>query len=399
MKSHCLMCGQEIADGFLCQKCDKPRKPATRPSEKTVSAPSAPAQSRMASTPAPAEEPAAQFDPFPKAPIVPFPIESTSLAITSVCQVLATANVAAVVVGSDRSVKFATDDARRMFGADKSDVLTMRHVEIQVGAKIPQLDEPASATLNVSGRAVKFSLVPLSGSAGGAVLIFNPQDPFPDQTPFATYVRETVLLPLRSLHDSLSEAASLRKVDPLIGDTLSTIDQILSSLELASNVEEPDRKKMGRGSRSVSQILETLAERYRDIVNGRGIALQVDVPALEETFRDEAKLSSTLQILIDNAIHYVPIGGQIVLGARMMEHKEKPLLLFFVMDTGPVIPEEYRKSIFDPGFIWDPNGQVRSGKSLAKVREFAIDRGGQVWVESKSGQACTFFLRIRPDGV
>jgi hypothetical protein len=64
---------------------------------------------------------------------------------------------------------------------------------------------------------------------------------------------------------------------------------------------------------------------------------------------------------MDNSMHYVPPGGQVVIGVRWMEHKGKPLLLFFVMDN------------------------------------FAVAHEGSVWVESKTGKACTFFMRVRPD--
>ena len=70
---------------------------------------------------------------------------------------------------------------------------------------------------------------------------------------------------------------------------------------------------------------------------------------------------------MDNALHYVPAGGQVVIGVRWMEHKGKPLLLFFVMDNGPVVPEPLRQAIFEPGFVWNPPSAERTGRSLFKV--------------------------------
>ena len=74
------------------------------------------------------------------------------------------------------------------------------------------------------------------------------------------------------------------------------------------------------------------------------------------------------------------------------------MLLFFVMDNGPVVPESLRSAIFEPGYVWNPQGSERTGRSLFKVREFALSHAGSVWAESKTGKACTFFLRVRPDG-
>ena len=44
-----------------------------------------------------------------------------------------------------------------------------------------------------------------------------------------------------------------------------------------------------------------------------------------------------------------------------MEHKEKPLLLFFVMDNGPLAPEQLRQVIFEPGFACNPASSQRTG--------------------------------------
>lgn len=403
-QASCLMCGAEISDGFLCEKCDKPKKapvakakPASTPPPSPPPTPAAPAPAQMGSSSARAGAAIAEpvFEPFPKAPIVPFPVEATSLAITSVCDVIAAANVAAVVIGADRGIRYVSEEARKLFGADANEPATLRHVEALTGIKIQQLHNADTQQIRVGDRNVKYSLVPLSGSAGGAVLVFKSLE-IPDQSPFATYVRETVLMPMRSMHDSLVAAERRGKSDPMLHDIAATIDQILTSLELASNVEEPRRSA---ASKSVSQIVHQIAEQFRSTAVKRSVTIQIDVPEISETFSSEVRLSSCLQTLLENALHYVPDGGQIVVGTRLMEHKEKPLLLFFVMDNGPTIPEEYRKSIFDPGFVWDPRDPVRTGGGLAKCRQFAVEHGGSIWVESKTGKACTFFLRVRPDGV
>src|SRR5207248_9283733 len=94
--------------------------------------------------------------------------------------------------------------------------------------------------------------------------------------------------------------------------------------------------------------------------------------------------------------HYVSAGGQVVVGVRPMEHKGKPILLFFVMDNGPLVPEHMKHVIFESGFIWNPSASERTGRGLFKVREFSAAHGGSVWVDSKTGKACTFFLRLNP---
>jgi signal transduction histidine kinase len=189
-------------------------------------------------------------------------------------------------------------------------------------------------------------------------------------------------------------ASRTNQHDPMLMDFASTIDQILSSLEMAPEVEEGSTS---RTLPTVTELVRVVAERFVPFADLKNIKLEVDVPELTETFRDHPQLADALSVLMDNSLHYVPPGGQVVIGVRWMEHKGKPLLLFFVMDNGPIVPEQLRQSIFEPGFVWQPASPERTGRSLFRCREFAVAHGGSIWVESKTGKACTFFLRVRPD--
>src|SRR5688572_16799288 len=124
MKSQCVMCGQPISQGIVCAKCDKPRhsesgKTAIPPGMSTSPSLPTPA-SNAPKSPGGSKPPLSQAaplpapDPFPKAPILQFPIESTSPAVTSICEVLTAANVPAVLLTPERAVRFVTDEARQL---------------------------------------------------------------------------------------------------------------------------------------------------------------------------------------------------------------------------------------------------------------------------------------------
>lgn len=408
MAKKCFMCGREVTGGILCEKCDKPRKKsgavqpvdspapvaaAPEPPPASAPAPAPAAQPRSAAATAPAIEP----DPFPKAPIINFPVESVSPAITSVVHLLVASGVASVLIGPDRSVKFVSDEARRIFDATQAELSTLATLEAKAGIRVGDLSVPSSAGVRIGNRNFIYTLVPMSGGASGAVLVFRHADPMNEaHASFVTYVRETVLSPLRALRESLRAAARSRN-DHFLEDSAAGIDQVLSSLELAPEVEEP--RLTTRPVPTVTEVVRRVADRFRAYADLKGIMLQVDVQELEERFVDHEQLAEALAILMENALHYVPGAGQVVIGVRWMEHKNKPLLLFFVMDNGPVVPEHLRTAIFEPSFAWNPQSQERTGRGLFKCREFAVAHAGSVWVESKTGKACTFFLRVRPDGV
>jgi signal transduction histidine kinase len=409
MPLKCFMCGTNISSGILCEKCDKPRRPKseaarTQPAVPAVSAaPPQPPQPAPAPRPTPAPAPAVsprsnaapavELDPFPKAPVVPFPAESASPGLTSIVNLMIASGIASVLLGADRSVKFVSDQAKRLFDAPQGELL--KWFEQHLGLRVTDLTSPASTGVRISNRNYLYSLVPLAGGASGAVLVFRPADAtYEAHASFATYVRETVFGPLRALRDSLLAAARTRANDPFLGDASSAVEQILSSLEMAPEVEEP---APGMRQPTVTEVVRRVAERFVPFADLKNVQLQVDAQELEERFVDHDQLADSLAILMDNALHYVPAGGQVVIGVRWMEHKGKPLLLFFVMDNGPLVPEHLRQSIFEPDFVWQPASAERTGRSLFRAREFAVAHAGSVWVESKTGKACTFFLRVRPD--
>jgi len=318
--------------------------------------------------------------------------------MTSICDVLTTANVPSVLLGSDRSVKFCSLDARFLLSLDPAAPLpTLAHIEQSIGAKIDDVKRAQSGNTAIGGKPGTFSLVPLSGGAAGSVLVLRPQDPNQGvHSSFISYVREAVLLPLRGLRESLVAASRNRKNDPILEDSASTIEQILSSLELAPGVEESSQEQGGQAP-TVTSVIRRVSDRFTSVAERRNVQLQLDIQETNETFRNHHDLESVLVTLMENSLLYVPEGGQIVLGVRLLEHKGKPLVLFFVMDNGPLVPEELRESIFTPEFAWQPTSGKRGGRALSRVRDFAAAHGGSVWVESKTGKACTFFLRVRTD--
>jgi signal transduction histidine kinase len=404
------MCGREISQGILCDKCDRPKrtassKGAAAPALRTEEVPHEHEHEHVASEPA--------ADPFPKAPVLPFPIESTSLALTNIVELLSVIDVPSILLGGDRAVKFVSEGAKRLLELGASESLTSRLLEVKLGLPLPELKESFGTALNIGDEGYEFSQIPLTGGATGAVLLLKPQWPVaaapmqasspapapsaaqPDgdvDTALLSFVTETLLAPLQALRAAL---AATKTREPIVHEAIGTIDQVLSSLELSPHLDGVAAKRAT--PTRIADVLSSTAARYEKAAAAKAIRIQVDAPETNETFSDAENLSKVLGSLLENSLHYVPHGGQVVLGLRFLEHKGKPLIVFFVMDNGAVVPEEFREAIFSPGFVWDPTDSTRTGNHLPKARQFAAAHGGQVWVESKTGKACTFFIRVRPD--
>src|SRR6266540_36995 len=153
MARTCILCGHEISTGIVCEKCDKPRKPKAQPSVPPSVPPIPPARAAEIGRPTHA---AHALDPFPKAQVVPFPVEAASPAVTSVVDLLVAAGVPAILLGPDKSVKFVSDQAKGLFDASATDLASVRLVEEKIGLPIGDLSVPTSMAMRILERNIMY---------------------------------------------------------------------------------------------------------------------------------------------------------------------------------------------------------------------------------------------------
>ena len=369
MASVCLLCGSPATESLVCEKCDRRRRLSGRGEGAR-----------------PVESPTlAQVAAISRTSTEPPAIEK------ELSEILRVVSVPVVLFSSARKVVFLSSDAKAILSMDDPRP-SIEQVEKKLGQQIRSGERVESGSSTIAGAKVNFSVHPLS--SGGMIVALRMEKTHPEAESETTlsYISDTVLAPLRGLQDALRAAAANRNGDPILDDAASTIDQIFSSLELSPLSQGADADK-GAGT-SAGDIVRRVGERFARLAELKKVRLQVDVPAEgTTTIRDQELVQNVLVSLMENSLHYVPSGGQIVIGLRTLEQKGKKQALLFVMDNGPIVPAEMRESIFANDFVWKPTGD-RSGRSLADARRFAQSRGGQVWVEAKGGKACTFFLRL-----
>lgn len=126
---------------------------------------------------------------------------------------------------------------------------------------------------------------------------------------------------------------------------------------------------------------ERLAQAAPD-AEAKGIALSLDAPERMPVHADRAALESVLGNLVENALRYVPAGGQV---AVCLRHEGTDAVLT-VIDDGPGIPAHCRDLAFERFWRGDQAGAVPgTGLGLAIVREAARRLGGGVRLDD--GQA------------
>jgi two-component system phosphate regulon sensor histidine kinase PhoR len=144
--------------------------------------------------------------------------------------------------------------------------------------------------------------------------------------------------------------------------------------------------------------LRAVADRVLEDLSGRAaerkVNLQNEVPAGLTVRADGERLPQVLFNLVENAIKYGRVEGQVELGARTGGAKTVQV---WVHDNGPGIPPEALGRVFERFYRVDKarsREQGGTGLGLAIVKHLVLSHGGQVWVESQPGQGATFFFTL-----
>ena len=118
-----------------------------------------------------------------------------------------------------------------------------------------------------------------------------------------------------------------------------------------------------------------------------------------EVFCDSEAVHQVLSNLLDNAIKYTPVGGQVRLETRIVPHPEHKVSFveLAVHDTGAGIPNEDLTRLFERFYRVD---KARSrelggtGLGLAIVKHMAKAHGGEVGVTSEIGSGSRFWFTL-----
>jgi signal transduction histidine kinase len=196
------------------------------------------------------------------------------------------------------------------------------------------------------------------------------------------------------------------KMLPMVGTTniqqREYIQKIMQSADqmarLVDNVLDLGRIEAGLGlKREEIEIVEIISEvinTYRPQAISKQIGLKVDIAeGMPQVNVDPTLLRQALTNLVDNAIHFTPTEGQVVVSA----HLKGEDLQISVEDTGVGISPTDQARLFEKFYQIRRNKETDKGGSglgLAIVKSIVEQHGGHVKVESQLGKGSTFTMEI-----
>lgn len=203
---------------------------------------------------------------------------------------------------------------------------------------------------------------------------------------------------LINVDSSVEEMISFaRTINSSGGHLLSIVEDLFDITLIESgeiNINKSDFNLV-----SALKDIEAIMKAEQQVLQKEDISLNLIFPPKSNDLiiaTDLPKLKQILINLLKNALKFTH-EGLIKFGYIIETYKDKPMLKFFVEDTGIGIPENKQELIFDVfRQLDDTHTRVYGGTGIGlsiskKLTEFL---GGKIWLESEEGKGSTFYFTI-----
>jgi len=149
---------------------------------------------------------------------------------------------------------------------------------------------------------------------------------------------------------------------------------------------------MVKESVDLKDLLQQCREIFLMRAKEKNIQLRTDIEPLLPVTGDIDRLEQVFSNLLDNALKHTPSGGKINIVARQPHPN---FVKITVTDTGPGIPGEQLRHVFERFYRADPSaGKAGAGLGLAIARQIVLAHGGDITAKSSLGQGTEFLVRL-----
>jgi signal transduction histidine kinase len=142
----------------------------------------------------------------------------------------------------------------------------------------------------------------------------------------------------------------------------------------------------------IRSVIDAASEAVLPTAEKQSVRILNDVPPRLKIPLNRSCIERVFLNVVSNALEAMPHGGEIRLGARIMNS----CVLIEVEDTGPGIPLGIRDRLFEPFVTAGKKDGL--GLGLALSRQAVLDHGGDIWTEPAPGAQLIISLPLTRDG-
>ena len=148
----------------------------------------------------------------------------------------------------------------------------------------------------------------------------------------------------------------------------------------------------------LGRLLEDVVGNMRLVAQETGVTLTLEAGVGCTVFGDGRQFRRVFYNVIDNALKYTPVGGQVRVACR----QDGDFVIVTIADTGVGIPEDHLPRIFDRFYRVDSartGGEGGAGLGLSICRSILRVIGGTITVTSGEGRGSEFLVRLPNAGI
>ena len=193
------------------------------------------------------------------------------------------------------------------------------------------------------------------------------------------------------LQTSESISSEDREQLDILGHSASRMRRLIEDLLDVTRLEGGKRLPIEPAPLDVEPLLEETYELFKAQAAKSSITLQYATGGkVPPVYADRHRVLQILSNLVGNAMKFTPKGGVVSFRADAQDDH----VLFTVADSGPGIPKENLKDIFNPYWQAKRAERLGAGLGLPIAKGIVEAHGGQIWVESEQGRGTKFFFTL-----
>ncbi len=223
---------------------------------------------------------------------------------------------------------------------------------------------------------------------------------------FAADVAHELKNPLTSIRSAVETAEmvsddpiALAKLRNVIAKDVQRLDRLITDISNASRLEA-EITRVPTESLDISRFVKDVVNTYEGLEHQRGVTVKFKDKTMNaglRVFGREGPLGQVLRNLIDNARSFSPENGEVLVTLEQGRDGPQTTARILIEDSGPGIPEDKLKKIFDRFYTDRPAGAAfgnNSGLGLSIVAQIVSTHRGSVAAENRPEGGALFYVEL-----